>query len=195
MQAESRDWYPDSNTMVIMNVVGLVLMVAALILFGSAYAAAHGDASVSLSGFGLLAGLAVTLVLTFGLMVIHEGVHGLVIRRYGAMPTFGAAMMGKVMPVFYCTAPDARFTRRQFMVIAMAPSVVVSLACVALITLAPFGGWLVVPAAIHLAGCIGDFVMTVIVARLSPGTRVEDLKTGMRFHAPASREHPAASAA
>ncbi|MEJ7902476.1 MAG: DUF3267 domain-containing protein, partial [Thermomicrobiales bacterium] len=90
--------------------------------------------------------------LTFVLMVVHELIHGLVITLFGTTPSYGAMMMGKLVPVFFCTAPGVTFTRRQFAVIALAPSVVITLLGVMLMAFVPRGGWLVVPAAVHLAG-------------------------------------------
>jgi hypothetical protein len=61
------------------------------------------------------------------------------------------------------------------------------------VALLPHGGWLVVPAAMHPGGCIGDFTMAYVVARLATGTRVEDLKSGMRFYLPAGSAVAAAT--
>jgi hypothetical protein len=46
-----------------------------------------------------------------------------------------------------------------------------------------WGGWLVLPAAFHLSGCIGDFAMVAMVARQPRNTTIEDLPNGVRFHA------------
>lgn len=178
------DWQPSQRTLALWNALALALLAVGLILFGVVHAVANDGAEFSLTGVGLILGLLLTVMLTFGLMVAHEGIHGLVMKRYGASPSYGAMMMGKLVPVFYCTAPGAMFTRVQFAAIALAPSVVITIASVVAIVFLPRGGWLVFPAAMHLAGCVGDFGMTAIVARQASGTFVEDLKTGMRFHRP-----------
>ncbi len=46
--------------------------------------------SIAVSGSELLLGIAATLVLSFVLMIVHEGVHALVIRCFGGTPRFGA---------------------------------------------------------------------------------------------------------
>lgn len=174
----SRDWEASVGVQFWMNVLGFGLVLVGLGLFG----AIHGGGSVSLAGTEMLVGLVVTVALTFGLLVLHEYTHGLAVRGFGAAPTYGAMMMGKVMPVFYCTSVGHRFTRRQFLVILMAPLVLVSLICAVLILALPLSGWLVVPAAIHLGGCVGDLWMAVVVLREPGDTLVEDRKTGMRFY-------------
>ena len=183
VKAISRDWQPDGMTLVAWNVLGLGLGGAGLIGFAAIHGAANGGSvDVSFTELGFFVALVVTLALTFALTVVHEFVHGLAMQRYGATPTYGAGVMGRVVPYFFCTAPGARFTRRQFLVITLAPAVIVSIGCALVVAFVPLGGWLVVPAAIHLGGCVGDFGMAVIAARLAPGTLIEDMKTGMRFH-------------
>ncbi|WP_264299146.1 hypothetical protein [Brevibacterium aurantiacum] len=38
-----------------------------------------------------------------------------------------------------------------------------------------------VPAAVHLGGCVGDIALAWVAARQPRGTQVEDMKAGMRF--------------
>lgn len=122
-----------------------------------------------------------TLLLSLALMILHEGVHALVMVCFGGTPRFGATMIGKVIPALYCTAPGTRFTQTQYLVVALAPLVVLGAACAIVVAVVPLGGWLVVPAAVHLSGCVGDIVLAWVAARQSTGTRVEDLKSRMRF--------------
>lgn len=178
------DWDRSRTTLAIWNGLALVLLVLGLILFSVIYAVTNDETGVSLEGAGLIVGLLMTIVLTFALMVGHEGIHGLVVTRFGASPSYGAMMMGKAVPVLYCTAPGKVFTRSQFTAIALAPALVITIVSALIIGFVPRGGWLVVPAAMHLGGCVGDFGMTAIVTRQAPGTMVEDLKTGMRFLPP-----------
>lgn len=177
-----RDWTATASTQLGMNVFGLVLVVVGIFLYGAVYAAARGSGSVEVSGRETLVGLIVTLVVTLVLMVLHEFTHGMVVRRFGGVPTYGAMMMGKVMPVLYCTSEGQQFTKGQFLAILVAPLVVLGIGCALLVALLPWGGWLVLPAAVHLGGCVGDLWMAAAVLRLPTGTRVEDRKTGMRFH-------------
>jgi len=138
-------------------------------------------------------GLLAALIVTFALMAIHEGIHGVTIGRFGGAPEYGATMVGKVLPAFYCTSPGTRFTRSQFILVALAPALLLVPATALGIAQLPHGGWLVVPAAIHLGGCIGDFAMAIVVTRLAPGTLVEDRKSGMRLYLPAAGAIPTAT--
>ena len=47
--------------------------------------------------------------------------------------------------------------------------------------LLPFGAYLAIPFAVHLAGCIGDVTIACRVLRTAGGTVCEDLRDGVRF--------------
>jgi hypothetical protein len=172
-----------------MNLAGIATLVVGLVAYAGIWSAATGTSGGGITGLGLL----LVIVITFALMAIHEAIHGIVFSRFGGTPQYGATMVGKVLPAFYCTSPGMRFTKAQYILIALAPAMVLVPATVLGVALLPHGGWLVVPAAMHLGGCIGDFAMTYIVARIAPGSLVEDLKSGMRFYLPAGSAVAAAT--
>lgn len=178
----SREWQPDTSTLATWNLLGLGLAIVGGIAFMALYAATHGgEASVSFSGGEALRALLVTLVLIAALMVLHEWVHGLAMRSFGARPSYGIGVAGRVVPYAYCTAPGHLFDKRQFLTVTLAPGVMLTAICMAGIML-PFGGWLVLPAAVHLGGCIGDVWVSAKVARMPGDMRFEDTITGVRFH-------------
>lgn len=166
-----------------MQIVGVALMVVGLIAYTVLWFISHGQTSGSFTVVGeQLIALAAVLVLgTAATLVVHELVHGVAMLPFGAKPRFGAGMMAKVMPYFYCTAPGHRFTRRQFVIVALAPLVVMSAALAALVVWAPMGGAWAVVGAVHLGGCVGDLFMVRRAMQEPRGTLVEDQKDGMAF--------------
>lgn len=174
-----RDWNPAGRTLVLMNLVGFAILVVGLFAYGGIWVAATGATSATFDIWDVL-----LVGMVFVLMILHEGIHGIAIAAFGGKPEYGAIMIGKVMPAFYCTSRGTRFTRLQFTVIALAPAVVLGVGAAIAIALLPSSGWLVVPAAIHLAGCVGDFAMTFIAARLPAGSLIEDMRSGMRLYLP-----------
>jgi hypothetical protein len=181
-----RNWEPAGRTITLMNFSGLAILIAGLIVYGGLWSAATGASEATFTAGDLL----IAVIATFGLMVAHEGVHGVAIAAFGGKPVYGATMIGKALPAFYCTSPGTLFTRAQFVAIALAPAVVLGIGTAIAIATLPASGWLVVPAAIHLGGCVGDFAMTIIAARLPAGSRVEDMKSGMRLYLPAEDASP-----
>ena len=138
-------------------------------------------------------GLAVTIVVSLVSLILHEGLHGVVMALFGAKPEFGAGSMqtperegrpSAKVPYFFATAPGHQFTPRQMTWVALVPTVVLSAAFLVLIALSP-DAWaygLVLPAGIHLSGCVGDWQIVGVVRRQPEGTLVEDTRDGMILH-------------
>lgn len=170
----------------IWNVLGAAISILGVITLAELYAATHAAAaSISLEAGELLPVFAVTAALLLVLVLAHELVHGLVMAAFGARPRFGVGAAASVLPYVYCTAEAGRrFTKGQFGLIALAPAVLLTVAGVLAVAWAPGGGWLVVPLGLHLGGCVGDFWLLSLAARQPPGTVVEDMRSGVRFHRP-----------
>jgi Putative zincin peptidase len=167
--------------MVRWSVVGLVLTVLGLPLFSLPSIFRASSAGVTFR-IGLVEVLLVVAITSL-LLIAHEGIHGLVMLLFGARPRFGATLVGGTMPALYATSERHRFTRRQYLIVAAGPAVAISVlgfwAC-----FGPWVGYLVIPLALHLGGCVGDVFAFWQVFREPPGTECEDLRDGIRFYRP-----------
>jgi hypothetical protein len=175
------EWRPTASDTVVWSVVGLILIVLGLPFFAlpSILRASSAGLSIRIGFVEIL----VVVILTTVLLVAHEGVHGLVMLLFGARPRFGATLVGGSMPALYATSENHRFARGQYLIVAAGPAVVISAlgfwAC-----FGPWVGYLVLPLAIHLGGCVGDVFAFGRVLREPPGTKCEDLRDGIRFYRP-----------
>ena len=167
------------------TVVSTLGFLVALGLFGALYGVLTGaEASLSFRAanvgwWNLALELLVFVVLVTAIIVPHEWVHGLAIRYYGGEPRYGVGLAHFVLPYAYATT-DHRFSRNQFVVVALAPLVVLTLVGVAL--LVAFGwGWLVVPLAANAGGAVGDLWMVLTVLGYPSHVSVEDSTTGVRI--------------
>jgi len=177
------EWRPGRSEALAWNFVALVVVAVGLPLFALPTIVRTGTqgGSFQIGWTQLLLVLAITTLL----VVVHEAIHALVMSRFGAHPRFGALLVGGVMPALYATAPGHRFTRRQYLMVAATPAVTISVlgfcAC-----FSPWGGYLILPLAIHLGGCVGDGFAAWRVLREPPGTECEDLRDGVRFYRPSA---------
>lgn len=173
------DWRPGTSSGIAWNVVSIVIAVAGLFLFALPVVLRSGSVSGSFQ-FGLV-DLLLVVALTALLMVSHEAIHGLAMLGFGARPAFGSMLVGHVVPALYATAEGHQFARSQYLVVAAAPAVAISvlgfLAC-----FGPWAGYLIVPLAIHLGGCVGDGFAILRALREPSTTTCEDLRDGIRFH-------------
>jgi hypothetical protein len=120
---------------------------------------------------------------------LHEGVHGLAIRWAGHTPRYGAKFVTlarvKIPYIFYATADQALFRRHEFIVIALAPVVVLTIAgLLAMMALpASWGPLLIVAVIFNGSGAAGDLWMTAIVLRYPESALVRDEADGIRVFA------------
>ncbi len=177
--AEVVDWRPGASEAMTWNAVAIVLVAAGLPLFAlpSILRAGPGSALFQIGLGNVLLVVAITAVLLVG----HEGIHGLVMLAFRARPTFGVVLVGRVLPALYATSVGHRFSRAQYLTVAAAPAIVISVLGF-LLCFGPWGGYLIVPLAIHLGGCVGDGFACWRVLRERPGTEFEDLRDGIRFY-------------
>lgn len=170
------EWRPSRVTMWVWVVLSLIITAFAVgfYLYFATHGSSHAEGSFSLGQ------VLIVVVLSLGLVGVHEAVHGILMRGYGAKPQFGVLKSSGVPMGFYATAPGHRFSRRQYLLVCLAPLAILSplgiLAC-----WLPFGGYFVLPFAIQLAGCIGDATIAWHVLRASADAECEDMRDGTRF--------------
>jgi len=166
------EWKPSRATWLVWTVLSLPMFFLALL--GYVFIASRGAIPASWS-----VDLA-QLALVVALAAVHEAVHGLVMGVFGARPEFGVLRVNGIPLGFFATAPGHRFSRREYLLVALAPFLVMTplgaAAC-----LLPFGGYLAVPLAIVFGGCIGDLAITWRVLRAPSNADCEDLRDGIRF--------------
>jgi hypothetical protein len=173
------EWRPGRSSAIRWSVLGVAVTLVGVVMFASPSILRAGPAGGTFR-FGVVDVLLV-IALTLLLVLGHEAIHGLAMLGFGARPRFGAILVGGVLPALYATAEGHRFTRGRYLTVAVAPAISVSLlgflAC-----LGPWAGYLIVPLAVHLGGCIGDGVAGWRALREPPGTTCEDMRDGIRFH-------------
>jgi Putative zincin peptidase len=166
------EWRPTRATLVVWSILAFPACgVAAIGYLSIAFRDAHGwEVDLSL----------LTVALWLGLGWVHEAIHGVAMLAFGARPQCGVLRIGGVVAGFYTTAPGRRFSRAQYVLIALAPVAILTplgaAAC-----LVPFGTSLAIPFALVFAGAIGDATIAWRVIRAPSGVMCEDLRDGTRF--------------
>ena len=115
--------------------------------------------------------------------VIHELVHGLFYWRFaGQRPRFG--IKG---PSFYVAAPpEVFFPRDQYLIVGIAPFVLLTLAGLLLMIVVPLAvlPTLMLFVAFNAAGAAGDLLMFARLLCFSSDTLMQDRDTGVRVYGP-----------
>jgi hypothetical protein len=129
-------------------------------------------------------------ILTFALVVFHEWCHGLAFRWVGARPRYGAKFVGRLLPIVYATAPGKWLTKRQYLMVGLAPTITINVVCVLLmLPPTPLRWMLVLPLAVHLGACVGDWWIACVEISLPRGTMFEDSPEGFNFRQNRDQSH------
>lgn len=125
----------------------------------------------------------VGLLIVIAVLPIHEWVHGLGMAYFGHQPRYGIKPLKGVL---YATSDGALFWRYQYIAIALAPLLSISLVVLVLMLLFPGGTafWIAVAGVMNATGAIGDLWMTRIGLQYAPNTLFKDEEDGMRVFVP-----------
>ena len=175
------------------TVVSTVGMLVSLVGFLLVYYLVTGDATVTEFGFDETAGwwnLGLTFLFVMGSMalviVVHELCHGAAIRAFGGTPRYGLGVVYAVFPYAFATT-DTRFTRNQFLVVALAPLVLLTGIGVP-VMIAFEWPWLAVPLALNAGGAVGDVWMALTLLSYPADVSVVDSETGLEVYGPPGLE-------
>ena len=98
---------------------------------------------------------------------------------YGGKPRYGAGIAHYILPYLYTTTKTV-FLRNQFIVIAIAPLVVISLVGIGLMAaLQSIAHWIFIPFVVNASGAVGDLWVTRNVLRYPKHVLMEDKKSGL----------------
>lgn len=128
--------------------------------------------------------LGLTIVVLVGVLLLvivpHELCHGLGIRFFDGEPRFGLGVAYFVFPYAFATT-ETRFSRNQFIAIALSPLVILSLLGVPLMLVFEWP-WLALPLALNAGGAVGDLWMALTLMRYPPAVTVVDTTTGLEIY-------------
>ena len=163
---------------IVLNIIGILLfviygMIFSRLAFSVGKMPSEGSFNIGLSQIGLTF---VGVVLTF---VLHELTHGLTMQVFGAKPKYGIMWQG----FLYATSPGHAYRRNNFVIIALAPFIFLSILVVLGMWLLQGTLWVVLLGlcgAVNASGAIGDMWITMVVLRYPATAYVMDERDGMR---------------
>ncbi len=161
--------------------LSLLMLVAGSVFFGllniSAYLWQTHVANGRITGWGLITWIVTNLVSYLLILPLHELLHGAAFAFWGGKPYYGA----KLPFALYCSAKNQLFRRNQYIVMGLAPLVVITLAGIIFTLLSPaLASYAIFATVGNFSGAAGD-IWTVTRLLRQPGhVLVEDTETGFR---------------
>ena len=119
-------------------------------------------------------------------LVLHELTHGVAMQIFGAKPKYGILWKGLM---FYATSPEYAYPRNNYVVIALAPLIFISIFVALGMWLLQGTLWVVllgICGTINASGAVGDMWITMIVLRYANTAYVIDERDGIRLFLPKS---------
>jgi len=130
-----------------------------------------------LAGWGLVSWIVINIVGYLVILPIHEALHGAAFVFWGGRPYFGA----KLPLALYCSTKDQLFRRDQYIVVGLAPLVVITLAGIIFTLLSPaLASYTIFATVGNFSGAAGDVWTVTRLLRHPPDVLVEDTETGFR---------------
>jgi hypothetical protein len=122
-----------------------------------------------------------TVLVFIVVLPLHELIHGLAIQLCGHQAHYGMKLN---LGVLYATADQALFRRNEYILIALAPLVVITLIGLALVIILPasLGYYVSIGVALNAGGAIGDLWSVVILLRYPARALVRDEGDGFRIY-------------
>lgn len=126
--------------------------------------------------------LALILVMLI-VLPLHELFHGLVITAIGHQARYGMKLSKGVL---YATADQALFRRREYLIVALAPLVGITLLAMLLMLIVPqwVGYYIGIGAVVNAGGAIGDLWAVKLLWPYPADALVRDEADGFRIFAP-----------
>ncbi len=170
------------GTALLINLLALLPLGAALVLMAGWWSVVLRLRGLFPGGPDVPAWLGVIVVLLV-VLPLHEGLHGLAIRRAGHRPRYGLLLSKGAL---YATADNALFPRNVFISIALAPLVGITLLGLALTLALPdsLGYYAGLAVVLNAGAAIGDVWMTAVVLRYPPAALVRDEADSLRVYLP-----------
>jgi hypothetical protein len=161
--------------------LSLLMLIAGTIFFAAlnlvAYYWQMQAAPSGMTLWGVVLWLGINVLGYIIILPIHEIVHALAFIFWGGRPYFGA----KLPLALYCGAKNQLFRRNHYLVIGLAPLVMIGLASILVTLFSPaLASYMFFATVGNFSGAAGDVLVAARLLRLSPNVLLEDIEAGYR---------------
>ena len=133
--------------------------------------------ALHITGGGILLWLVINVIGYFLILPIHEVIHALAFLFWGGKPYFGT----KLPLALYCGAKNQLFRRNQYLVIGLAPLVVLTIAGIIFTLINPvLASYTLFASLGNVSGAAGDVWTVARLLRYPKSVLVEDTEAGYK---------------
>ena len=163
-----------------LNLYAVIPLAAAVLLMGWWWTVASAGRDAS-GETGIVWWIALILIFVL-VLPFHELIHGITITLLGHHASYGAKLSKGVL---YATAENALFRRNEYLAVALAPLIVITLLAMGLMLVLDQGWayYVGIAAVFNAGGAIGDLWAAGIVVRYPATALIRDEADGFRVFA------------
>lgn len=161
--------------------MSLQLLLVGAVFFGllnyGAFVLRYHTFNPGITGRGFVLWLVISVVGYCMMLPLHEALHGAAFLLWGGRPYFGV----KFPYALFCGAKNQLFRRNQYLVVGLAPLVVITLVGIVVTLVAPIVAAFTLAVTVgNISGAAGDVWSVARMLRLPDTTLVEDTESGYR---------------
>ncbi|MFC3901251.1 DUF3267 domain-containing protein [Aliicoccus persicus] len=134
--------------------------------------------SASLGGFSIFLNVIAVVAIFLVLVVVHEAIHGILFKVFAPREK---VKFGFKAGMAYATSPGSVFSRGQFIIIILAPFVIITTLLIIGMFVLPHGSYKYLLIG-HTGACIGDFYYVYLVLKHPHLKYCMDTDTGMNMY-------------
>ena len=183
-------WERSRAAEVMLGLTGLLAFPVTALLLGGLYLSTHkSPGRLGFSGeIGILLIVAILLAACAAAAIVHEAIHAGAMLLVGHRPRLHFETTP--YPLLSLDRTEAPYGRGRFVFVTLAPGVLLTAALVVGVVTGPYAGWLIVPAAFHLAASKMDIAYSLVALRQPRGTLCRIGETGLEMSEPVDYEVP-----
>ncbi len=183
-------WERSRAAEVLLGLAGLLAFPVTALLLGWLYLSTHASPGhIGFSGsVGILLLVAVLLAACAVTAIVHEAIHALAMLLVGHKPRLHFETTP--YPLLSLDRQEAPYGRGKFVLVELAPAVLLTAALVVGVATGPLAGWLIVPAAFHLTACKMDIAYSIVALRQPAGSQCRIGENGLELTDPVDYEVP-----
>ena len=183
-------WERSRAAEVMLGLAGLLTFPVAALLLGWLYLSMH--ASPGRVGFSGAVGILLVVVILVAACAVtafvHESIHALAMLAVGHKPRLHVETTP--YPTLSLDRQGAPYRRGTFVLVSLAPVVLVTAGLIVGVALGPYAGWLIVPAAFHITASKMDIAYSLVALRQPVGTLCRIGENGLELTQPVDDEVP-----
>ena len=121
---------------------------------------------------------------------IEDIVGWTVLECYGVVGMAAPNLRQGVASLLNLDRREAPYGRSRFVLVELAPAVLLTAALIVWVAIGPGAGWVIVPAAFHITACKMDIAYSIVVMRQPVGTLCRISEDGLELTEPLDYEVP-----